>query len=163
MLRPSWVLAAVTLAACSAPSPSRMAVATNGAAVSRDAVVIGSTGSTNTWGYTIVVGADGRATFTQGGAAGSQTLDPALTRRLFADVAAAEPLGRLPARHCMKSVSFGTTVTIAHRGATTPDLICPVDEAERRLARDAHEIAARLHVGNRPRRGGPGPRPVDRF
>lgn len=165
MNRMGWILVAGALAACSTPpiaavpADFRLAARPIGRAVSLNAIVIRSSGSTNTWGYTIIVGADGRATYTQSGSQGSATIPGRLASRIVADVRAAQPLDHLPAGRCMKSVSFGTTLTVESGGHTSPDLTCMTGRDERRLAGDAAAIAHALGVSNGPR-SGPAPRPL---
>jgi len=73
-----------------------------------------------------------------------QTLPRATVDRFFADLAAAKPLASLPLAHCMKSVSFGSTLTVSFGGQQTPDLSCGDggNPAMRDLIRDANEIVA---------------------
>jgi hypothetical protein len=64
-----------------------------------------------------------------------------LCHRLLADVKAAGPLDQLPARHCMKSVSFGTSLFVEYNGVRSPDLSCPqTDPRAAALKADADEI-----------------------
>jgi hypothetical protein len=121
--------------------------------------VIRSSGSTNAWGYTIVIGSDGRATYTQSGSQGVAAVPVRLVSRILADLRAAPPLNQLAEGHCMKSVSFGITLTIEHQGRTSPDLTCPTSHAARRLAEEAGAIARAIGVNNRPRTGA-APRPL---
>jgi hypothetical protein len=71
-------------------------------------------------------------------------LSNAAVERFHADLNAAKPLTSLAVVHCMKSVSFGSTLTIAFGGEQTPDLNCRDggNIAIRNLIRDANEIIA---------------------
>lgn len=116
-------------------------------------IAIVNSGSTNTAGYRIVVEKLGQAEYTSHprpvAIARGETpqiirkaIPKSLAERLYADVHAAGPLSALPARHCVKSVSFGTRLTIESGGEESPDLSCgdggnPKLEA---LIRDADEI-----------------------
>jgi len=117
-----------------------------------DAVIVNS-GSTNTEGFRIVVEQSGKAVYTPTlrksgrGAdtnAKSRSLDlpQALVKRLYSDLDAGKPLAELPGGHCMKSASFGSSLTIEFAGEKTPDLSCP-DHGNPRLQvliKDANEI-----------------------
>ncbi len=64
-----------------------------------------------------------------------------LCDRILQDVEAAGPLNELPARHCMKSVSFGKSIFIEYKGVRTPDLSCQQsDPRAAALKKDATEI-----------------------
>jgi hypothetical protein len=119
-----------------------------------DTATIVNSGSTNRPGFRIVVDRSGVAEFTavprrraiQPDAATPirLTISRVLTDRLYTDLTAASPLASLPASHCMKSVSFGSTLAIEFGGEYTPDLSCggggnPVVES---LIRDCNEIVA---------------------
>lgn len=105
-----------------------------GAAPLDNAVIVDS-GSTNTYGYTIHVSSDGKASVTleeRGGtAAGTAkpfTVPAATATRFFADLAAARK-GNVATVPCMKSASFGTSLHITWQGWTSPDLSCPPKDA----------------------------------
>jgi len=113
-----------------------------------DAVIVNS-GSTNTEGFRIVVEQSGKAVYTQTPRKSdpqvkSRSLDlpQALVKRLYSDLDAGKPLAELPGGHCMKSASFGSSLTIEFAGEKTPDLSCP-DHGNPRLQaliKDANEI-----------------------
>jgi hypothetical protein len=114
-------------------------------------------GSTNRAGFRIVVNQSGSAEMTSAprrfGAPQQQaqpvrrTIPTALAERFFADLTAAKPLASLPGVHCMKSASFGSSMTIALGADQTPDLNCGDggNPAIANLIRDAHEIVALFH------------------
>jgi hypothetical protein len=52
------------------------------------------------------------------------TLPRALVETFYSHIRAAEPLDSLPAVHCAKSVSFGSTLIVAIGKEQTPDLSC---------------------------------------
>jgi hypothetical protein len=117
------------------------------------ATIIGS-GSTNRPGFRIVVDHSGGAelTSTTRKLSTSQeqskpirrTLPRATIERFHADLNAAKPLTSLPEVHCIKSASFGSTLTVAFSGEKTPDLNCGDggNVAMSNLIRDANEIIA---------------------
>ena len=77
-----------------------------------------------------------------------RTIPRATVDRFFADLATANPLASLPPAHCMKSVSFGSTLTIALGTDQTPDLSCGDggNSAMRDVIRDTDEIVALLQA-----------------
>jgi hypothetical protein len=115
-----------------------------------------NSGSTNTPGFKIVVKRNGNAEYTpvprvrpQPGIPGAEEpakrdLPPALTHRLFSDLDAARPFSGLPRPRCMKSVSFGTRLTIQFEGDETPDLNCGAGQSSKlgALIEDAKQIVA---------------------
>ena len=123
--------------------------------------LIENTGSTNTTGYKIFLSPDGHVAFatTEGGfptgrGAGYEyaTLLKAQTKKLFLDLSAAMPLTSLPARHGMRSASFGTRTTITYKGQQSPDLTFASDPRTVALKADIDAITKTLHIGNAPRR-----------
>ena len=74
-------------------------------------------------------------------------LPHALVEAFYSDIEAAKPLDLLPAVHCAKSVSFGTTLTVVF-GKQTPDLSCGNggNAAMRDLIRDARRIVALIQA-----------------
>jgi len=110
-----------------------------------DAVIVRSA-STNSAGYTIVVHPDYSADVTIEGATTHAAVPAAQAKWLFEKLAAAGPLEALAARHCMKSVSFGTSLTVSYRGEGSPDLSCGGGDDARELARTAGVIAEKLGV-----------------
>jgi hypothetical protein len=120
----------------------------------RDAATIVNSGSTNRPGFRIAVDRSGAAEFTatprRRGVQADETrsvkitIPPALTERFYADLKAASPFASLPATHCMKSVSFGSTLVIGFGGEQTPDLSCGDggNAVVGSLVRDCNEIVA---------------------
>lgn len=126
----------------------------------RLAMIVNS-GSTNRAGFRVTIGQSGAAEWTSTprklGSPGQRqeqpetiqrTLPRATVDRFFADLATAKPLTSLPPAHCMKSVSFGSTLTITFGAEQTPDLSCGDggNPAMRDLIRDANEIVALLQA-----------------
>lgn len=72
--------------------------------------------------------------------------------KLFQDLSAAMPLNRLPVRHGMRSVSFGTQTMITYKGQTSPDLTFAADPRTAALKADVDTITKMLHIGNTPKR-----------
>jgi hypothetical protein len=108
-------------------------------------------GSTNSAGMRITVDRDGarsiilsRGALSHGADSSAQrvNLPKPMCRRFLRDLAAAGPLDRLPARHCIKSVSFGSSLFVEFNGLRSPDLSCPngPDGSALALKNDAAEI-----------------------
>lgn len=118
------------------------------------AATIVNSGSTNRAGFRIVIDRSGIAEYTaatrrrpiqQGQTEPIRmTVPHALTDRFFADLKAANPLASLPESHCMKSVSFGSTVIVEFGGDQTPDLSCGDggNALVGNLIRDVNDIVA---------------------
>ena len=70
---------------------------------------------------------------------------------LFAHLAADRPLDKLPPGQCVKSVSFGSSTTIASNGETSPDLGCPGDARVAELNRTVGVIEKQLGITAQPR------------
>ncbi|MGA8029733.1 MAG: hypothetical protein WB992_21525 [Bryobacteraceae bacterium] len=101
------------------------------------------TGSTNRPGSRVTVDVEGNAIVEPRNAdVVRMKLPEDLCKQLMHDIAAAEPLSALPAVHCMKSVSFGSSLFIEHDGNRSPDLNCPSQRDDRAAAlqKDAKEI-----------------------
>jgi hypothetical protein len=125
-----------------------------GAAAEPDTATIIVSGSTNRPGFRIVVDQSGGAELTATARKLSTSqeqskpirrmLPRATVERFHADLSAAKPFTSLPEVHCMKSASFGSTLTVAFSGEQTPDLRCGDggNVAMRNLSRDANEIIA---------------------
>lgn len=125
--------------------------------------VIVNTGSTNTFGYRVVITTDARAIFASGDGSGAATLPPALFDRLRSDVSAAAPLSRLAVPPtCVKSASFGSSTYLALDDDRSPDLSCPAAGAAGALEQDIAAIVTFLKIRNVVRgqgQGLPQPRP----
>ncbi|MEA2719288.1 MAG: hypothetical protein QOJ39_1152 [Candidatus Eremiobacteraeota bacterium] len=122
-----------------------------------EALIIDS-GSTNREGYRLRVYATGWTALQQGdpstgsGQAVKKRVPAALVKRFFADLKAAGPLDQLTTMHCMKSVSFGSSMQIGYDGKLSPDLTCPSpSSAARALAVDAGALAEAAGVTMLPR------------
>jgi hypothetical protein len=105
------------------------------AACPAQSVTIVNSGSTNAAGFQIVVDPQGNAQYTSrprrrpAGEAEppktvSKSIPQSLAKLLYSDVEAARPLASLPPRHCLKSASFGTRLTIRFGDEESPDLSC---------------------------------------
>src|SRR5271155_822560 len=116
-------------------------------------VTIVNSGSTNTGGFQIVVENSGEAEYTskpprvrlqkdEAPKTTHKTLSKSLAERLYNDIKTARPLSALPPQHCMKSMSFGTRLTIQFGGDESPDLTCGDggNSKLQTLIRDADEI-----------------------
>ncbi len=74
----------------------------------------------------MLVSADGTAQVQPRNAeARSVTVDSQLSARLFQDLNTIGSLSALPRTHCMKSVSFGSSLYVEFDGERSPDLSCP--------------------------------------
>ncbi|MFY9666208.1 MAG: hypothetical protein WAL67_11255 [Candidatus Cybelea sp.] len=131
-----------------------LAIAGLMAATPADTAVIVNSGSTNSYGYTIHVASDGKASFTlqrRGESAATTpkpfTVPAATAARFFSDLAAARK-GNAAAEPCMKSASFGTSMHVTWQGWVSPDLSCPTNDGSGdALVRD---IAAIRQAGGIP-------------
>ena len=110
---------------------------------------IQDTGSTNVAGVTLIVN-DGGSTKVQphGAEAHTVSLDSKLSQRFFEDLKSAGSLSALPHAHCMKSISFGSSLYIEFNGERSPDLNCPAppDSKLSVLQKDVREIMQAAHV-----------------
>jgi hypothetical protein len=119
-----------------------------GAAEPPQQATIENTGSTNTLGVKIVVNPGGSAqTLVQGQEARTTTINSDLSDRLFRDLKAFSPLSALPANHCFKSASFGTSLYVEYNGERSPDLNCPTPAGSKlaQLQKDVNEIVQAVH------------------
>jgi hypothetical protein len=124
-----------------------------------DSATIVNSGSTNRPGFRIVVNRSGEAEMTsmprrfiaRREKAPQEQAQPiqrvvshALIERFYSHLDGAKPLASLPAVHCMKSASFGSSMTVAFGGEQTPDLTCGDGgrAAMGDLIRDVNEIVA---------------------
>ena len=105
------------------------------AACHAQTVTIVKSGSTNTAGFQIVVEESGQAEYSsqprrraidraEAPKTIRKTLPESLANALYEDIKAARPLSSLPPRHCAKSASFGTRLTVQFGDDTSPDLSC---------------------------------------
>jgi len=123
-----------------------------GATEADTAAIIVDSGSTNNAGFRISIERSGDAelTVTRRRPAPDQesdqpvrhVLSQSTVKRFYDDLDAAKPVSSLPAVHCMKSVSFGSTRRIVVGAEQSPDLTCGDggNEALRALIRDVNEI-----------------------
>ena len=148
---PRTAYAAIGLLLAALPAGARAPQKSAPKAAPAEYATIENTGSTNTLGYRIVVNlAYARPAVDDMEAANS--LPPDLRRRLFRDLHAAMPLSALPARHGLRSASFGTRTFITYKGQRSPDLSFGGDPRVQALKADVDAITRTLHVGNLPRR-----------
>ena len=120
---------------------------------------IEDTGSTNVAGAILVVNAGGSTKVQPHGAeAHTISLDPHLCDKFFEDLKSAAPLSQLPHAHCMKSISFGSSLYVEFNGERSPDLNCPAPRDSKLgvLQKDVREImqAAHLQMGGSRSQGG---------
>ena len=102
------------------------------------------TGSTNRAGLRVTIDTEGHATVeAPGGEVRRAQLPQDMCRQFLENVKASSPLNALPARHCFKSASFGSSLFVEFNGARSPDLSCPgQDEHAAALQKAAQEILA---------------------
>jgi hypothetical protein len=169
-----------TLALVAAAAGVAVAVAAAAAVAatsSAQQATIVNSGSTNTAGFKITVGSDGRATSVMQNRAGiaqssvhAFTVTPKQASGFFANLKAAKAAPSAEGG-CMKSASFGSSTRVQWQGWNSPDLECPSDDAAiKALAGDVsairkaagiaplpllHHPAAEgpLHAGSPPPRG----------
>ena len=121
-------------------------------------ITITTTGSTNTLGFEVTLDGTEDATIRpQSEAARQIKLGASALGEFTRAVDAAGPLHALPANHCMKSASFGSSLFISRGNDRSPDLSCPEQSDERTAAikKQAENIlqaaqkAAGLHTARR--------------
>jgi hypothetical protein len=115
------------------------------------ATLIVNGGSTNFAGFKIAIERDGAAVYEMASGVARGHVAPATAKWLFARLAADRPLDKLPTGQCMKSVSFGSSTTIAWNGETTPDITCAGDPRVQELNRTVAAIEKQLGVVPQPR------------
>ncbi|GAC1408870.1 MAG: hypothetical protein NVSMB64_17540 [Candidatus Velthaea sp.] len=148
------MLALVFAAACATVTVATPILAGSSAPYPASVAVIQDSGSTNTAGYTIAVHRSGRIDVLMAHAPVTHPKIAAkLVARLYTDLARTGPVAALPAEACMKSVSFGTRVTLAYGGQQSPDLSCAENDAVRMLSGDANAIVNAAHIVTRVRFG----------
>ncbi|MBV8750270.1 MAG: hypothetical protein JO103_11210 [Candidatus Eremiobacteraeota bacterium] len=147
-----FMLAALLVipASVSVSSGPRVGPPLNAPRADGEALIVNS-GSTNREGYRLRLYASGLIEVQQGAipvrVPGRRRAPAALVARFFDDLNAAGRLDTLPAVHCMKSVSFGSTTWIGYHGAVSPDMSCPSPSAAARaLAVDANALAGAAGV-----------------
>lgn len=101
-----------------------------------DGATIANSGSTNAPGWSLTLRSDGK-----GSVDGRRfTVPLPLAQRFFADVTAARGAA-IAGRPCMKSVSFGTRLTVSWHGWISPDLSCPAgSQSAAALGQDVFRI-----------------------
>jgi hypothetical protein len=106
-------------------------------------ITISKSGSTNTIGFEVTLDGSENATVrAQSQAAHEVRLKSATVAAFTKAIEAAGPLHSLPANHCVKSVSFGTSLFVSRGDDRSPDLSC-VDESDPQAAalkKQAEEI-----------------------
>ena len=112
-------------------------------AASPDTAIIMNSGSTNFTGWNITIHTGGNGSVVQaahgvaieGKPARPFRITPELAAKFFHDLRAVRD-ARIAGTACMKSVSFGTRLTVAWHGWVSPDLSCPVASALAASLRD---------------------------
>ena len=107
---------------------------------------------TNRPGLRVTFDHDGHATVEQrNGQIDQVKLGGGLCSQFMRDLKEVGPLATIPARHCMKSVSFGSRLFIEFEGDKSPDLSCPGEPEPRigALQKDAQQILAAAREASR--------------
>jgi hypothetical protein len=102
-------------------------------------------GSTNRPGVTVTLDEIGNATVSpQDAQPQTIKLDAQLGQQLMRDIKAAGTLSAIPRKHCVKSISFGSSLYVEFNGDRSPDLNCGVPEDSRAAAlqKDAKDVLA---------------------
>jgi hypothetical protein len=110
------------------------------------------TGSTNRPGVIMTINAAGRTEVQPRDAEARKTsIDAHLCERLFEDLKSVGPLSALPKTHCLKSVSFGSSLYVEFNGERSPDLNCPAppDSKLALLQKDVRDLMDAAHVSSR--------------
>jgi hypothetical protein len=119
-------------------------------------VIIEDSGSTNRPGVRVTLDREGRATVEERrGQPHSVKLHGPKCEQFLDELKSVGHLNALPAHHCMKSVSFGSSLFIEFNGERSPDLSCPGQDSRiEALRKFANEILqeAREAAGIKPRR-----------
>jgi hypothetical protein len=114
-------------------------------------VTIEDTGSTNRLGLRVTFDREGQATVdSRSRDTRHIKLAESLSKQFMLDLEAVGPLIDIPVVHCMKSVSFGSSLFVEFNGHRSPDLSCPGhDSHSGQLQKDANQIlqAAREAAG----------------
>jgi hypothetical protein len=111
-------------------------------------VVIVSPPTGNLIGYRIVIAPSGDATAVDGAGRAQRALPPGVVTALFADVAAAMPLSKLPAVACAPTPKAPTPLLVSYRGETTPDVTCANDPKAAALYADVQVVVRTMYVTN---------------
>jgi len=117
-------------------------------------VKIINSGSTNIQGMTMTLEKSGPRVMLErtDGTRQRSKVPKEMCQRLLADLKAAGPLNELPAAHCMKSISFGTSLFIETNGLRSPDLSCPqTDPRSLALKKDASDMLALFKTFSAPK------------
>jgi hypothetical protein len=95
-------------------------------AASEPQATIIDSGSTNRPGLRVTVDRQGHATVVEkSGETHHVNLSPPMCTAFLHRVTNAVPLSNIPAHHCFKSVSFGSSLFVEYQGERSPDLSCP--------------------------------------
>jgi len=98
-------------------------------------ITITTTGSTNTVGMEVTLdGADNASIRPQSEAARQVKLTSSAVAAFTKALDVAGPLHALPANHCMKSASFGSSLFVSRGTDRSPDLSCPEQSDSRTAA-----------------------------
>jgi len=100
-------------------------------------------GSTNSPGLRVTVDSQGHATLVEkSGETHHVNLSQPMCSDFLHDVTGAVPLSKIPAHHCFKSVSFGSSLFVEYQGERSPDLSCPsaTNSQTAALVKQAREI-----------------------
>jgi hypothetical protein len=105
-------------------------------------IVIEDTGSTNRLGVRLTFNPQGEATVQpRRGEPQQVKLDESQCKQFLNDVKTLGSLSALPAVHCVKSVSFGSSLYIELDGDRSPDLNCPSNDTRLEdLKKEANEL-----------------------
>ncbi len=117
-------------------------------------VTIENTGSTNMPGVKLVVSPAGTAEVQPRDAEPRKAnVDQHLCDQLFQDLKSISSLSALPRTHCVKSVSFGSSLFVEFNGERSPDLNCPAAPNSKvaLLQKDAQALMDAAHATPRMR------------
>ena len=103
---------------------------------------IDDTGSTNRLGLRVVFDQNGDATVQpRRGDPQQVKLDPSQCEQFLRDLKALAPLTDLPVNHCVKSVSFGSSLFVELDGDRSPDISCASQDTRiEELKKQAQEL-----------------------
>jgi hypothetical protein len=116
---------------------------------SNSKITITNTGSTNTVGIEVTLDGGESATIRpQAEAARQVKLNNSAVAEFTKAVDAAGPLHELPANHCMKSASFGSSLFVSRGSDRSPDLSCP-EQSDPRTAVIKKQAESILHAAQK--------------
>lgn len=123
-----------------------------------DLIRIVNSGSTNTAAYTIELQRNGlvqwmitprfQPVLSSSTSSPNRSRIPTVrAKNIFQEIEQAFPFTQYEPVFCIKSISFGTTLSVVYNGQQSPDFNCPMkDQRLVNLSKDIHELITDLHI-----------------